>query len=69
MGLWASRVRGLDLLLTPSLKIQTIHESGDSFTHLKKPTGVLTAVQWDQQYLWSAGMQVRSPAQYSRLRI
>ena len=26
-------------------------------------------VQWDQQHLWSAGMQVRSPAWHSGLRI
>ena len=30
--------------------------------------GVPAVVQWDQQHLWSAGMQVRSPAQHSGLR-
>ena len=30
--------------------------------------GVPAVVQWDQQHLWSAGMQVRSPARHSGLR-
>ena len=35
----------------------------------KHGIGVHTVAQWDQQYLWSAGMQVQSPAWHGELKI
>lgn len=35
----------------------------------KKKKGISTVVQLDRQYLWSTGMQVRSPAWHSVLKI
>ena len=57
-------------------KIETIHLSENSgvrkkgklFKIFKIFAGVPQVVQWDQQYLWSTGTKVQSPARHSRLK-